>query len=109
MSSLSPRIVRFLPSVPVALTFVLVYAISFITAMPLFNDPDAAWHIIAGDTIRAMGQVPHTNLWSFTTPDQKWYLISWLWDVMVSLIHSGGGTEAVFISTQVLIALTMAL
>jgi len=105
----STKIVRYLPPAPVMLTFALVYVVAFVIANPLFNDPDAAWHIIAGDTIRATGGLPATNLWSWIMPNQKWYLISWLWDLMVSLIHSLGGPKAVFVSTQLLIALTMAL
>lgn len=98
------RLARFLPPVQLSLVFPLVFALALATGWPLFNDPDAAWHITSGDLIRDSG-VPFANPWTFV-PDQKWYLISWLWDVGVSLIHSLGGTKAVFLLTHAMVALT---
>ncbi len=52
----------------------------------LFNDYDTAWHIAAGDLIRQLGHIPDTDLWSSTASNTPWYNISWLWDVLISLI-----------------------
>jgi len=108
-TSSDTKITRFLPPSVVSLAFFLVYLIVFAHSPALFNDPDAAWHIIAGDMVRSTGHLPDTNTWSFVVPDQKWYLVSWLWDVTMSGIHSLGGTLAVFVVTQALVALTLAL
>ena len=52
---------------------------------------DLGWHLAAGDLIRQHGSVPFQDPWAFTLGDRQWYNLSWLWDVIASVIfqHTG--------------------
>jgi hypothetical protein len=47
---------------------------------------DLGWHLAAGDLIRDRGSVPFQDPWSFTLGNRQWYNLSWLWDVIASVI-----------------------
>ena len=47
---------------------------------------DLGWHLAAGDLIRERGSVPFQDPWSFTLGDKQWYNLSWLWDVIASVL-----------------------
>src|SRR5579863_5203289 len=47
---------------------------------------DLGWHLAAGDLIRQRGSVPFQDPWAFTLGDRQWYNLSWLWDVIASVL-----------------------
>jgi len=47
---------------------------------------DLGWHLAAGDLIRDRGSIPVQDPWSFTLGNRQWYNLSWLWDVIASII-----------------------
>jgi hypothetical protein len=47
---------------------------------------DLGWHLAAGDLIRDRGNIPFQDPWSFTLADKRWYNLSWLWDVIASVL-----------------------
>jgi hypothetical protein len=47
---------------------------------------DLGWHLAAGDLIRDRGSIPFQDPWSFTLGNRQWYNLSWLWDVIASVI-----------------------
>jgi len=47
---------------------------------------DLGWHLAAGDLIRDRGNIPFQDPWSFTLGDKQWYNLSWLWDVIASVL-----------------------
>lgn len=51
---------------------------------PIFIDGDIAWHIGSGYLIRELGEVPYYDPWSYAGQLQRWYNISWLWDIFLS-------------------------
>ena len=58
---------------------------------------DLGWHLAAGDLIRERGTVPFQDPWSFTLGDRQWYNLSWLWDVLASILfHYTGFSGLVF-------------
>jgi hypothetical protein len=69
-----------------------IFVISFASAYYVANAPlllghyDLGWHLAAGDFIRDQGNVPFQDPWSFTTGGRQWYNVSWLWDVIASVI-----------------------
>src|SRR5215472_4528920 len=69
-----------------------VFLISFTCVYYLLNGPlllahyDLGWHLAAGDLIRERGNIPLQDPWSFTLEDKRWYNLSWLWDVIASVI-----------------------
>jgi hypothetical protein len=66
------------------ISFACVYYLSN-TAL-LLGHYDLGWHLAAGDLIRGRGNIPFQDPWSFTLADRQWYNLSWLWDVIASVI-----------------------
>ena len=79
--------------------FVIAAACSFYVAIApfLLGHTDLGWHLAAGDLIRSEGRVPDIDPWSFTAGDKHWYNLSWLWDVIESLIFQYGGFTALIL------------
>jgi hypothetical protein len=59
-------------------------------------DPDTAWHLAAGNLMRAQHAFIMVDPWSFTAWDTRWYNLSWLFDVALSFIVSHWGIAALF-------------
>jgi len=66
------------------ISFACVFYVS--NASLLLGHYDLGWHLAAGDLIREKGQIPFQDPWSFTLGSKQWYNLSWLWDVMASLV-----------------------
>jgi hypothetical protein len=66
------------------ISFACVYYLSN-TAL-LLGHWDLGWHLAAGDFIRDRGNIPFQDPWSFTLGDKQWYNLSWLWDVIASVL-----------------------
>lgn len=58
---------------------------------------DLGWHLAAGDLIRERGAVPLHDPWSFTAGDKQWFNLSWLWDVIASVVFQHGGFDAILV------------
>jgi putative effector of murein hydrolase LrgA (UPF0299 family) len=71
---------------------IYIFLISFASVYYLSNGPlllehyDLGWHLAAGDLIRDRGNIPFQDPWSFTLGDKQWYNLSWLWDVIASVL-----------------------
>lgn len=71
---------------------IYIFLISFACVYYLSNAPillfqyDLGWHLAAGDLIRDRGNIPFQDPWSFTLGDKQWYNLSWLWDVVASVL-----------------------
>src|ERR1700710_3155268 len=71
---------------------IYVFLISFTCVYYLSNTSlmlghfDLGWHLAAGDLIRDRGNIPFQDPWSFTLEDKRWYNLSWLWDVIASVL-----------------------
>jgi len=71
---------------------IYIFLISFACMYYLSNAPlllghyDLGWHLAAGDLIRDRGNIPFQDPWSFTLGDRQWYNLSWLWDVIASVL-----------------------
>lgn len=76
---------------------VYVFLIAFLGVFYLSNGPlllghyDLGWHLAAGDLIRERGEVPFQDPWAFTLGDKRWYNLSWLWDVIASVVFQHAG------------------
>ncbi len=74
-----------------------VFLIAVTSVYYLANGPlllghlDLGWHLAAGDLIRERGNVPFQDPWSFTLGDRQWYNLSWLWDVIASVMFQYTG------------------
>src|SRR3954454_20238513 len=76
---------------------IYVFLISFACVYYLANTSlmlghfDLGWHLAAGDLIRDRGNIPVQDPWSFTLQDRQWYNLSWLWDVIASILFQYAG------------------
>jgi hypothetical protein len=66
------------------ISFACVYYLS--NAALMLGHYDLGWHLAAGDLIRDRGNIPFQDPWSFTLGDKQWYNLSWLWDVIASVL-----------------------
>lgn len=69
------------PLLPAGILVVLATLVGFV-ALPA--DPDLWFHLADGEYILANGQVPQTDLFSFTRAGELWVPHSWLFDVIVT-------------------------
>lgn len=66
------------------IAFTAVYYVS--NGALMLGHYDLGWHLAAGDLIRDQGKVPLHDPWAFTTGDKQWFNLSWLWDVIASVV-----------------------
>jgi hypothetical protein len=84
---------------------IYLFLISFMCVYYLSNAPlqldhyDLGWHLAAGDLIRERGSIPFQDPWAFTLGDRQWYNLSWLWDVIASVIYQYAGFSGVTLIT----------
>ena len=84
---------------------VYVFLISFACVYYLANAPlllghyDLGWHLAAGDLIRDQGHIPLRDPWSFTSGGRQWYNLSWLWDVIASVIFQHANFSGLILFT----------
>jgi hypothetical protein len=71
------------------ISFACVYYLA--NASLLLGHYDLGWHLAAGDLIRERGSVPFQDPWAFTLADRQWYNLSWLWDVIASVVFKYTG------------------
>ncbi len=72
-------------------------------------DSDPLWHVAAGDLIRAQGTIPASDPWSFTAGDYRWLNVSWLWDMLFSIIVQHLGWEGAAAINGIIIAALLAI
>lgn len=70
-----------------------------INAPVLLGHFDLGWHLAAGDLIRQQGHLPLHDPWSFTATGQRWINLSWLWDVLASMVYQYAHFEGLVILT----------
>jgi hypothetical protein len=75
----------------------------------LLGDGDTGWHIRTGDWILANGQVPVTDLFSYTKPGQPWVAWEWLSEVIFAWLNARWGLAMVLLASILLLAFTFAL
>ncbi|MEZ5892356.1 MAG: hypothetical protein R3C58_04330 [Parvularculaceae bacterium] len=91
------------------LVFIAFFLLGLALRQGALMDPDAGWHIAAGDLIRETGAAPEADPWSYSAPGSQWYDISWAYDVVLSLLHGWGGLAAVVVFSIALYALAVAI
>jgi hypothetical protein len=106
----TPAVARFLPSLtdiaflmPLMFLFVKLHG-----ARTLLGDGDTGWHVRTGEWILAHGQVPRTDMFSFSRPGAPWFAWEWLWDVLFALLHRRWGLPAVVLVSLIVICATNA-
>ncbi|WP_429024659.1 hypothetical protein [Bradyrhizobium sp. I1.14.4] len=83
---------------------IYIFLIAFACVYYLSNGPillghlDLGWHLAAGDLIRDRGSIPFQDPWSFTLGNRQWYNLSWLWDVIASVVFQYTGFAGLTLS-----------
>lgn len=72
----------------------------------LFLDGDSGLHIRIGDLILQTGQVPTTNVFSYSLPGREWYAFEWGTEVIQAALHQAWGLKGVAAMTGVVLGLT---
>jgi tetratricopeptide (TPR) repeat protein len=55
------------------------------------KDADIYWHLRTGDLIRQSGQIPRTDIFTFTREGVPWIDLHWLFQIAISWVHQHGG------------------
>src|SRR6516165_5609546 len=99
---------RFLPPLADIVFISLLFSAFGALGPSLLGDADIGWHIRNGDHILTMHSVPHADYFSYTLAGRPWYAWEWLYDVVVSKMHSHAGLDGVVLLSSFLGALTFA-
>jgi hypothetical protein len=86
------------------IAFFASFGVALCFSNTIFVDPDAAWHLKAGELILTSGKIPMHDTWIFSST-QQWYNISWSWDILTYLIYQKAGFDGLFITQCILFAL----
>ncbi|RUL87215.1 hypothetical protein [Tautonia sociabilis] len=69
-------------------------ALAFLLGVFPNKDVDFWWHLRTGDLIRETGEIPRTDLYTYTVPDRPWVDLHWGFQVLLSLgFQAGGGLD----------------
>jgi len=91
------------------LVFLVLFAVFYVTALPLMDDSDVPWHLATGKLLLETHRVPTTDPWSFASNGQPWYLLSWIWDLILGVVERCFGLFGVLIFMLAASAATVAL
>ena len=73
---------------------VLFLALTFLLGVFPLKDTDIYWHLRTGQIIRQTGQVPRTDIFTFTREGAPWIDLHWIFQVAVSWLYERGGVVA---------------
>lgn len=89
-------------------TFLLLFfSFSFLFVTDNSFDQDLGRHLKLGEIIVNTGQIPKTNLFSYTNPDFPFINTHWLFEVLVYLGSTGIGLQAILVLKIVIILLSV--
>jgi len=80
-----------------------IFFVCLLFAPHILSEPDVGWHIKAGEIIISYKGIPLYDTLTFSS-DQKWYNISWLWDVGLFIIYKFGNITGLRIVLSVIFA-----
>lgn len=103
------KISNYFPAPLVLFAFLLSFIVIYSVGNPILGDYDMGWHIAAGDLIRSTGNISPSDPWGFSGNRETWHNHSWLWDILLSIVHQLGGIQGVFIFSVICPALLTAL
>jgi hypothetical protein len=75
----------------------------------VLGDGSTGWHLYTGQYILTHLQIPHTDLFSYTFPNQSWVPYEWLFDVLAGGLVTIGGIKLVAVATDCALALLFSL
>lgn len=100
---------RSTPRVADLLGLALVAIAVVAAGLTLASDPDLGFHLATGRAILLSGELPATNVLTFTAPDHPWLLHEGLFGVCVELLRRNGGATALAVAKAATLLLTWGL
>jgi hypothetical protein len=84
----------------------LLIIMLLVNLLPNFvlGDGSTGWHLYTGKYILSNGQIPHTDLFSYTFPTKNWVPYEWLFDALAAGLLSIGGIKLVAVVTDCALA-----
>lgn len=73
------------------------------------DDFDTWWHLASGRWIAQHASVPHTDVLSFTVPQNEWINLQWLYDLLLYLFWTAGGVSLLVIVSAACFVATFAI
>jgi hypothetical protein len=77
------------------LLFLPVAAAALLLTFTMTCDSDTLWHVKSGLVMLERGSLLRTNTFAATYPDHPWPNPEWLFQVLLALLHRGGGFVAI--------------
>jgi tetratricopeptide (TPR) repeat protein len=69
----------------------LFMALTFLLGAFPLKDVDFYWHLRTGDLIRQTGEVPHTDIYTYTREGTPWIDLHWLFQIAISWVYARAG------------------
>ena len=79
----------------------------FVSLFSSIQGNDIWWHLKTGEYILHETVIPHTDIFSFTVPDNEWIDLSWGFQVFSYLIFSVAGIKGLIFTKTFILALTL--
>lgn len=73
-------------------------ALTFLLGLFPLKDTDFWWHLRTGDLIRQTGEIPHKDIYTFTSQDRPWIDLHWTFQVAISWLYERGGVPALTVA-----------
>ncbi|MDX2106564.1 MAG: hypothetical protein SFY67_09195 [Candidatus Melainabacteria bacterium] len=94
----------FLPDVGDILYICIMQVLLFGRPSFLFQDCSIGWHLAAGQFILEHGQIPRTDIASYSFPDKSWVPYEWFFDLIAACLTNLGGFNLLAVFSASLIA-----
>ncbi len=94
----------FLPDVGDILYICIMQILLFGRPSYLFQDCSIGWHLAAGQYILDHGQIPRTDIASFSFPDKPWVPYEWFFDLVAAVLTNLGSFNLLAVCCASLIA-----
>ncbi|MBX9686943.1 MAG: hypothetical protein K2X27_09590 [Candidatus Obscuribacterales bacterium] len=82
-----------MPSVGDIVFILLLQFILLIIPNFIYGDGSTGWHLVTGQYILEHGQIPRSDLISYTFPDKPWVAYEWLFDAFIAGLDKIGGLK----------------
>jgi hypothetical protein len=67
------------------------------------SDPDLGFHLATGRAVLSLGEIPATNVLTFTQPEHPWMLHQWVPGVIFELVHERSGIAGVILTKAAIV------
>lgn len=77
--------------------FALVLLCGIVISLKALHEPDLWWQLRTGEYILEHGEVPDTDVFSYTFAGEPWLNVKWGFEVLMAKVAGWGGPESIYI------------